>query len=206
MFTACTAILAAAKNPAHAAKTNQLFHAIQLEISAQPKGPTLIVGDVNADIDCIPVLHNLVTAGHFIDVGAHADAFGQAPNQPTCMARNSTKPTRRDFVFSSPDLFPAFKQFQVVRADVTPVHATILFQLKWDLLPHSTLVAHKPASLGERLYQHIDGILGPELITKGVFDEASFPGQQATKSDSKIAADVQKEVLGLSLLLTLLNS
>ena len=117
------------KNPANAGKTNQLLRAILLEIEAPPKGPTLIVGDVNADIDSTPVLQNVVEAGLFIDVGAHADVFGQIPNQPTCMARNATKPTRRDFVFSSPDLFPALMQFQVVHADTTPVHATFIFRL-----------------------------------------------------------------------------
>ena len=156
MRTTCTATPAAARTQPTLQKNTHLFHAILLEISAQPKGPTLIVGDVNADIESIPILRNLIEAGLFIDVGAHADAFGQVPNQPTCVARNSTQPSRRDFVFSSPDLFPAFMQNQVVHADTTPVHATPLFQLKWEQLPHNTLLASKPASLGERLNQFIE--------------------------------------------------
>ena len=111
------------------------------------------------------------------------------------MARNATKPTRRDFVFSSPDLFPAFLQFQVGHADTTPVHATILFQLKWEVLSRTSLVASKPASLGERLSSYIDQVVGPAPIQKGEFDNASFPEQQASRAEVQVAGQFQKVVL-----------
>ena len=154
------------------------------------------MGDVNADIDCILVLRELIDARHFVDVGAHADVFGQPLNQPTCVDRKSKTPSRRGFAFSSPDLFPAFRQFQVVRADSSPAHANILFQPNWKQLPHTTLIVTKPASLGQRLSQFIDTALGPPPIANCNFDNSCFPDEQPTRIDAKTAKDFQKAVLG----------
>ena len=73
----------------------------------QPKGPVLIAGDFNADVQDLPTLQTFIQDMHYVDIGAVADTFGGKVAEPTCLAANSDAPTRRDFMIVSEDLFPA---------------------------------------------------------------------------------------------------
>ena len=84
------------KVKAQAALTDQFFLAIRDEISVQPKGPVLIAGDFNADVQDLPTLQTFIQDMHYVDIGAVADTFGGKVAEPTCLAANSDAPTRRD--------------------------------------------------------------------------------------------------------------
>ena len=89
----------------------------------------------------------------------------------------------------------SFLPFCSSRSYTTAVHATILFQLKWEVLPRTSLVASKPASLGERLCSFINQVVGPAPIQKGELENASFPEQQASRAEVQVAGQFQKVVL-----------
>ena len=62
-------------------------------------------------------------------------------------------------------------------------------------MPRTSLVAYKPASLGERLSSSVNQVVGPSPIQKGEFDKASSPEQQASRAEVKVAGQFQKVVL-----------
>ena len=84
-----------------AALTDIIFRAIKDEIAVQPKGPVLIAGDFNADVQDLPTLQTLIHDMHYVDIGAVADTLGGQVAEPTCLAANSDAPTRRDFMIVS---------------------------------------------------------------------------------------------------------
>ena len=94
------------------------------------------------------------------DLGAVADTFGEPTHQPTCIAPSSLQATRRDFMFASPSLFAAVRNFRVIFQDETPVHGTIFVQLNFHALPSAAWIARKPSSLQAHLRQACESLLG----------------------------------------------
>eukprot|EP00973_Karenia_brevis_P079790 11072025-Karenia_brevis.AAC.1 len=66
------------------------------ELQTQPKGPIVILGDLNAEPQDIPTLQAHLDQGDFVDLGAHPN-FNKGTVANTCYAPNSTGPTRRDY-------------------------------------------------------------------------------------------------------------
>jgi len=100
--------------------TNRIIKAIRCEQSAQPSGPTVILGDTNADPEDLPVLQKLLSAHLWIDVGAHASWWGGFDAQPTCITANSGQATRRDYIFCDNSFFPLYHPVSSGIAQWTP--------------------------------------------------------------------------------------
>ena len=112
-----------------------------------PECPILIAGDLNAYPLDIPAMSELLGKFCFSDLGAVADTFGQPTHQPTCVAPSSLQATKRDFMFASPSLFAAVRNFRVIFQDETPLHGTLFVQLNFHALPSTAWIARKPSSL-----------------------------------------------------------
>ena len=110
---------------------------------AQGGGPCFFCIDLNADPEDIPFIDYLLNTANWIDLGAKANLWGGISNETTCMAPNSNKPTRRDFIFAHPDIIPAITNVTVAPPGTFAVHQTITVQFATAIQPIRVL-KHKP--------------------------------------------------------------
>jgi hypothetical protein len=99
--------------PEAAPITSSILTACYYEQIAQGGGPCFFCIDFNADPEDIPFLDYLLHTACWIDLGAKADLWGGIPYETTCMAPNSNKPTRRDYIFAHPEIIPAITNVTV---------------------------------------------------------------------------------------------
>ena len=134
--------------------TNCLLEALFAELEQLGQPPFLMVGDFNANTDDLFAFDVALQSGRIIDVGQCADRFGQPPSAPTCYATPTSQGTRRDYVFSSPELFSCFTGFEVTRDIATPVHAISSFTLEIPFEDPTKRVLRMYPSLATSFYNH----------------------------------------------------
>ena len=88
-----------------AGRTDDILQATFLEAKQHPDGPAIIAIDLNADTADIPTLSDALDSHTWIDVGAHAAAWGRPSSDFTCIAPNTLAPTRRDYIFANRQAF-----------------------------------------------------------------------------------------------------
>ena len=78
--------------------TDDLFHLFNQELAHYKSLPTLIVGDLNADPQDIPTLHEMLANSDLTDVGASADVHGDAHRvcDNTCATHATFLPDPKD--------------------------------------------------------------------------------------------------------------
>eukprot|EP00969_Alexandrium_andersonii_P012145 529555-Alexandrium_andersonii.AAC.1 len=81
--------------------TNQLCEAVLQEAAAAPPGPLLVVGDLNANPEDLPILNDALEARRLTNVGHVAELWGGSNDQATCLAPLASVGTVRDYVFAN---------------------------------------------------------------------------------------------------------
>ena len=130
-----------------AARTDRLLRAILDEVQAQPKAPTLIVGDLNGDVEDFPIFAAAVKDGIFCDLGASAHVWNRPTADFTCTAAGTNNSTRRDFVFANNICFPMVSDFNVHHTDDFLVHDVLQIALRPNRLPKHFTFMVKPISM-----------------------------------------------------------
>ena len=113
-------------DPDNAARTDALLQAVVGEIKTWPDMPSVILGDINVLPSKLAWFSSQLTQGAWLDIGARASVWGSTPSEPTTMAHNANKATRRDFIL------PAHYCFLVLQDSSIMV------------LAHSTCTHHCP--------------------------------------------------------------
>ena len=103
------------EDTAVARRTNLLIKAYIEELEHHPPGPKLLVGDLNCEgAEDLTHLQTLIDEQGWVDIGKHADKYGQPASQPTCRAPNSTVKTRRDYIYANPEALAIIKHFSAM--------------------------------------------------------------------------------------------
>ena len=100
------------KDPKQAEATNALLKIAYEELDAQPKGPKLIAGDLNADPTNLPFLQTMCQVDGWTDVGEKAQMWGGISCEHTCLGHNAKQPTRNDYIIVNEACLPLVKGFQ----------------------------------------------------------------------------------------------
>ena len=158
-----------------AQKTNLLVDAIRQEIQAQPKGPTAIVGDINAKSCDIRNLQDLLDDHGWQDLGSQAHIWGQPNDVRTCMTPGALKGTRIDVVLVCPMLFPAVINFRVVHDDVCPTHSTLQFQVTASNLIYEVTEKKQPHDLSKLMEETFATLFGTTPVFTFDGDTAEEP-------------------------------
>ena len=136
--------------PAAASRTNLLAKAYIEESAHHPPGPRLFVGDLNCEgATDLSHLKTLVEEHGWIDIGLHADKYGQPIATPTCKSPNATEKTRRDYIFANPEALAIIKHFYVIDDLLFPVHATLRLILRGDRVIRRRCSVQQPLSMAE---------------------------------------------------------
>ena len=135
---------------------------MRCEVACQPPGTALLAIDLNADVSDVPGLQELLQDGWF-DLGGIAETWGQPNVSPTCVAPNSSKATRRDFILVNRELLHAIAKFKVVLHDLCPVHGTLQLQIALKEADYAFYKAIKPASLKQLLDDHFNQCFGSPI-------------------------------------------
>lgn len=109
--------------------TNEIIGAIREELHELPASPTMIVGDLNADIPQIKEAEELIHEHRWTDVGAHASLWGEDDAVPTCLAHSAHSSTRRDYCLANPACFSLIRGFRVDTCDEFSVHQPLQIRI-----------------------------------------------------------------------------
>ena len=127
--------------------TSAIVQACIDDFMLRPPGARFLVGDLNADPDDIAAILALLADLHWVDVGSIASTWGSPDCQATCTTKGANQPTRRDFVFASPEALGLIKGFKVMGEDLCPTHATLTLLLDLEEAEYSTYRARKQREL-----------------------------------------------------------
>ena len=77
--------------------TNTLSKLAHGELNAQPKGPKIIHGDLNADTLSLPHLCTLIEKGVCTDIGTQTQLWGCKPKDDAGLGHNTKDATRNAY-------------------------------------------------------------------------------------------------------------
>ena len=144
------------KGSAAAEKTDDLCKIMLEELRQHPRGPILIMGDLNAEIEDLPVMRDLLDSGAWTDIGADAHIWGQPRCETTCQVHAAARATRRDYMIANELLLPAIEAFRVHRSDEFPTHAPLQLRVATQKLGYWTRRLRKPENAADAIRDHID--------------------------------------------------
>eukprot|EP00969_Alexandrium_andersonii_P229492 10135911-Alexandrium_andersonii.AAC.1 len=72
-----------------------------------------ICGDINCDIGRLAALREPLVTSCVHDLAMYPHLTGRTDVEPTCLARNAQRATRRDYFLASRALFPRVRRFAV---------------------------------------------------------------------------------------------
>ena len=137
--------------PKEAAATNILIQIAHAEMEAQPKGPKVIAGDLNADPTNLPHLQDMVNDQGWTDLGAKANLWGGIPEEHTCLGHNAKDSTRNDYALANSHCLPLVKGLRVLHHECFLVHSVLQFKLEGSTVVTAYQAPKKPKSLYELL-------------------------------------------------------
>ena len=138
-----------------AGKTNKLFQAARAEFDCLPQHPKILVGDINATVEQLPDMKEMLQEG-WTDVGHNASWWGGDADLPTCQAPNNvSSSTRRDYIIARPALLARIAGYHVVWSEVYTVHATLQLLIHLDDEPLKVTRNNVPQSLDVAIRQDI---------------------------------------------------
>ena len=127
--------------------TNALLKTAHQELDAQPKGPKLVVGDLNADPGNLPFLQTMCQVDGWTDLGEQAQIWGGTPSEYTCLGHNAKNPTRNDYMIANPDCLPLVKGFRVLHQEGLQVHSVLQVKLEAAQVVTAYQEPKKPKSI-----------------------------------------------------------
>ena len=170
------------QNAKLAARTNAMVEATIDEYNTQPLGPAVFAGDINCNTQDLRALSDLLVGGGWVDLGERADIWNRPKGQPTCLAPNSSTPTRRDYVFANAEALQLIVDFEVRPQQHFPVHSFLR-------------VTFRPPK-GDRYFWHN---FRPDNLTNS-FDKfcAANPAENANSTDTEDKCGKDKRLEHLS--------
>ena len=89
-----------------AQKTDRIIQAALRDRELTGMAPSVIAGDLNAEVHDLPAVHNALQVAGWVDAAAHPCATKGRDGTPlgTCQANGSIKWNRRDYLLLTPDL------------------------------------------------------------------------------------------------------
>jgi hypothetical protein len=156
--------------------TNRLARICRAELDTHPKGPKLLMGDFNADLKDISVLQCMIDFEGWTDLGHEAARWGGEPDEFTCLAYNSNKPTRRDYILANLEALRMIRGFRVLQAEPFPVHSVVQIRVTAGEPDHPPLGKKEPSSLYEALRTYCRAKMGcaakqPDVTTPKTQEE-----------------------------------
>ena len=112
-------------------KTDDLMCIILMEAARYGGVNYMIVGDINADLDRIPMIQQAMGEGEMIDVGAVANIWGRPTDEPTARVSHMTRATRIDYLLIATPMLQKVKDFAVDQRDLFPTHKPIYTTMEW---------------------------------------------------------------------------
>ena len=142
-----------------ARRTSAILDACRKELEHLPDGPAIIVGDLNAEPCKITSARELLQ-DDWIDLGASAYILGKPTAEFTCVAPNTTAPTRRDYVFANAAAMAIISDFNVVHQHDFPVHS--LLQVQFTPTAHARYLTkgNSPLSFSTFLDKRVKELSG----------------------------------------------
>ena len=139
------------KDPKAAIATNALIQVVHGELDAQPKGPKIMAGDLNADVPNLPFLQTMIQNDGWTDVGAQAQMWGGTPNEHTCLGHNAKETTRNDYMVVNDSCLPLVEGVRVLHQEGFLVHSVVQVKLKAAMVVTAYEEPKKPKSIYDLL-------------------------------------------------------
>ena len=135
---------------ANASRTDDLVALCLADCALRPKGPKMIVGDLNASVQNLPHLNEIIQEGNWFDLGARATLYGASINcEPTCKANAGAKASRKDYAIANAEAEQLIGRFYVNDATDIPVHSIFEITFKEKAPTNKYKAVALPTSIQE---------------------------------------------------------
>ena len=139
-------------------RTNDLLVIASNELDLQEPGPKMLVGDLNGDLEGLPIVQHLLKEKGWVDVGSQEHLCIGGIDEPTCNINSDCKANRRDFILINDILYDAAKGYRVSKEDVYPTHRPIQISLDLEKLRIENRTLRKPTSAAEAFEERVEQI------------------------------------------------
>ena len=136
-------------------RTNDLLAIIANEFDMQEVGPKMIVGDLNGDLESLPIIQHLINDRGWVDLGSQEQLCGGTAEEPTCNVNAKCKESRRDFILVNDMLFDAAAGYRVSKEDLFPTHRPIQVSLDLAKLKVEKRTLRKPMSAADAFEEKV---------------------------------------------------
>ena len=121
----------------------------------QEVGPKMIVGDLNGDLESLPIIQHLINDRGWVDLGSQEQLCGGTAEEPTCNVNAKCKESRRDFILVNDMLFDAAAGYRVSKEDLFPTHRPIHVSLDLAKLKVEKRTLRKPMSAADAFEEKV---------------------------------------------------
>ena len=137
-------------------QTDHLIGVIRDELEEHPNIPTLIVGDLNAEPEDVPIVQEMLQEEGWTDCAGQAGIWGRTGGQGTCTAPNSKRTTRRDYIFACPVALPMIAGCEVHKTDEFAVHQPLRIYMQMGTKQVRKQRYRKTASAKEKFEERLE--------------------------------------------------
>lgn len=170
-----------------AQRTDDCIQIIQEETAAYHGFLSMISADVNATIEDLPTLDQMISSKNWTDCGANSEWWGGTNHQYTCKANKISKESRIDLMLVNAPLLPAVRGFQIDYCDEFPAHQPLQLRLDTGVLTaeyQKARITTSAATLFEKAMEE-EQVLKPDLTPHEV--KQSLLGRLHGRMDMNIA-------------------
>ena len=144
------------KGTKEAERTDDLIAIIRMQLQELPEGPKMICGDVNAKVEDLPTLHDMIRKEGWTDAGNDGRMCKGNPGQPTCHANATAKESRIDLFVTNEYLTPAVTSFHIDHSAKYPTHKPIRLRIATSKLTTVTNQLRKPTNFATLFQEKLD--------------------------------------------------
>ena len=137
------------KGSKEAARTDDIITIVRMQFDKMPKGPELICGDLNGNLEAAPSSIELIKEEGWTDIGNDEALCGGRPGQHTCQANADVKESRIDYIITNAYPTPAVKAFRIDDDSDYPTNRPAFNDVCTKKLQTTTRQLHKPTNFAD---------------------------------------------------------
>ena len=137
------------KGSKEAARTDDIITIVRMQFEKMPKGPKMICGDLNGNLEAFPSVIELIKEEGWTDIGNDEALCGGRPGQYTCQANADVRESRIDYIITNAYLAPAVRAFRIDEDADYPTHRPAIIDVGTKKLMTATRQLQKPTDFAE---------------------------------------------------------
>ena len=171
------------KDSMEAARTDDIITIVRMQFEKMPKGPKMICGDLNGNLEAFPSVTELIKEEGWTDIGDDDALCSGRPGQFTCHANADVKESRIDYFITNAYLTPAVRAFRIDDDSDYPTHRPAIIDICTKELQITTRQLQKPTNFAELFEAKLQEEVTRQQDT--INEKSKLDGSEPTTADQK---------------------